>query len=445
MDIAKRSAWLAATCLGIVSAAIAAPPAPRIRHRARAAQPTTRPAKIPDVFDDAWLVQIAYDEFGRTIENGDYAGLTETLRRAMLERMACGKVRLATMQHLVYVWRAARYLPQSQSLPKGKEFRGISFATSDSRRRCSALSPTGSSTGANSRPGTRHTAGEPMRRMYELVAAEPKATVAYAELAVAFCVTHPSWRTPKPATMLQSFRWYVYGDVKFRYDLRKMPYELSCHLAASRLNLAERAWAVKTYKGLSEPAKSYGRVPYDSAHFRNGEPKKISAHAYTMMNLTKYGGVCNDQAYFASEVCRVLGIPAAYVIGSVDSGIGHAWVAYLRVDRGAKRIEWDADVGRIGKDDVEGKVVDPRTGKNRSEGEMSLDLASLRIPLDDETSRGHDGHAGVSDRAVGRPTRPDRTPAHAEISGQALRRPRRPVREAREPRPTGWRPARPSI
>ena len=46
---------------------------------------------------------------------------------------------------------------------------------------------------------------------------------------------------------------------------------------------------------------------------------------YTFAEIRKEGGVCRDQAYYAANTAKVMGIPAVYAVGDGDRG-PHAWV-----------------------------------------------------------------------------------------------------------------------
>ena len=45
----------------------------------------------------------------------------------------------------------------------------------------------------------------------------------------------------------------------------------------------------------------------------------------TFEEIRKEGGVCRDQAYYAANTAKVMGIPAVYAVGDGDRG-PHAWV-----------------------------------------------------------------------------------------------------------------------
>ena len=165
------------------------------------------------------------------------------------------------MEDMVYVLSACRHLPSADEELASwlLDHREVS------RRLLRAL-------------GDVRSAKASLGRLKELVDADEKSVLAYPELAVAFATAEPlkHYRDqPEPASLVDCFRYYTKARVRFRYDLRKMPYELSRHLANSRLNLKEREWAVSRYAKERNLGRAYFHLRYDYDHFRKGVPKKI--------------------------------------------------------------------------------------------------------------------------------------------------------------------------
>jgi hypothetical protein len=107
---------------------------------------------------------------------------------------------------------------------------------------------------------------------------------------------------------------------------------------------------------------------------KTGRPKVITTAGFTLQNILKYGGVCADQAYFAMEVGKSIGVPTAYDVGS-SAVAGHAWVGFLQAD-GAKG-SWNFDVGRFGPyNGVRGTVDDAQGREAIPDSQVSV-LAEL--------------------------------------------------------------------
>jgi hypothetical protein len=77
--------------------------------------------------------------------------------------------------------------------------------------------------------------------------------------------------------------------------------------------------------------------------------------AYTLAQIRKHGGICVDQAYYASVLAKSLGIPSLFFAGQGKDG-GHAWVGYLN---GSRR--WNLGVGRYQDQNyAAGEALDPQ-------------------------------------------------------------------------------------
>jgi len=163
-----------------------------------------------------------------------------------------------------------------------------------------------------------------------------------------------------------------------------LPYELLQYLADTRAGIADRRWAAETYRR-KNPERSYFDVRYDDAHFQTGRAKRIDSVPYSLPNLARLGGVCLDQAYFAAEVCKAVGIPAAIVHGRGGAGVEHAWCAHCRVtpaSAGPLRATWRSRTGRYQEHlYFVGTVRDPADGRTIFDSELMLLGSAVRLPL----------------------------------------------------------------
>ncbi|MFW6133103.1 MAG: transglutaminase domain-containing protein [Planctomycetota bacterium] len=320
---------------------------------------------------DAWVGQWALQRLSRS-EPAELPALHAEVEDLLLSRAACGHFEhLGAIADLVYVWRA------SETLPRAAEVGGESFAAwlrdhpTVLRRFLRASDSRGGPVAGGK--------ATPVERLAELYAHDAKRVAAYPELSAAFAIAcperpnvPPGAEPPDRASLTESFDYYTDGERSFRYDLREMPYELALHLACSRLSMAERNWAYGRYRRHRNPPKAYFDLEYDYGHYRSGRAKKITEHSFTLPELLEHGGVCIEQAYYAAEVCRALGIPAAIVTGKGRTGGGHAWVAALRLKRGAHAV-WDARTGRYSAHlYYSGDARDPATGEHICDAELTL-------------------------------------------------------------------------
>jgi tetratricopeptide (TPR) repeat protein len=216
------------------------------------------------------------------------------------------------------------------------------------------------------------------RKFRDLLAADERTVHAYGNLAVAFAtslqLTHYI-KQPHALTMLESFRYYTDSNNAFRQDLKTLPYEFSRFLADTRLSIADRRWAQKHYAHVDDLPICYFDVHYDEDYFFHGKPKKISRAEYTLENLKRLGGICIDEAYFASELCKAMGLPASIIHGHSAEGGPHAWLAVLKIQVAADgaHAEWDANTARYAEHKYyTGTLINPADGNWIHDSELAL-------------------------------------------------------------------------
>jgi len=325
--------------------------------------------------DEAWLGQAMLAEVARCEGGRAWATLGKRVEAAVLARLACGRLEeLGALTDLVYAARLCAYLPTIEREAGGRGLaRWLVGHRNVSRRLFRALEES-------------KAREEALKRFAALYAAEPQRVLDYPDLAVAFAATEPLnhyRRQPDATGLVESFRYYTEPGRAFRNDLRAMPFELLRYLADTRASLADRNWAAATYRG-KDPSKAYFDVEYDIAHFEKGTAKRIDSAAYTLASLRRVGGVCLDRAYYAAEVCKAVGIPAAIVHGRGGSGVEHAWFAYCRMRSRGTRAVWVSRTGRFrGRHYLVGTVRNPADGKRIYDSELALLGVATHLPLAD--------------------------------------------------------------
>lgn len=211
----------------------------------------------------------------------------------------------------------------------------------------------------------------------------------YADLTAAMCVV---WDSPPAEFRRQSgedktaahvqmlMRHYSSPQQRFRFNLRQLPWQLCVYVAPNVVSREEIAWAVRQYAQRGAIGGAYFDVPYDKDKYYGSGSSQRTDQAYTLQSLVQRGGVCADQAYFATQVARCVGVPAAACTGQGAGGeAGHAWVGYLDLRGG--RYAWNFDEGRYPELQFwRGDVVDPQTGQKITEADLSLlaELASVK-------------------------------------------------------------------
>jgi len=155
---------------------------------------------------------------------------------------------------------------------------------------------------------------------------------------------------------------------------RQTPAELLAYVVDVTSPNNELAGVEARYRGDANVGKRYSDIQYDTESFRDGKPKKVTVAGFSLPNIQKHGGVCIDQAYFASQVGKTLGVPTVIVVGK-GSGVSHAWIGFLTRRGGA--IAWDMTQGRYeGYTNVQGTILSPQTRQEITEGELNV-LASF--------------------------------------------------------------------
>ncbi len=199
----------------------------------------------------------------------------------------------------------------------------------------------------------------------------------YATLAAAICVVHQkpferhvNENTPKSAEPIDIFDYYVKNEGRMFFGIRNVPAELLVYVVDTTGSIDEMNWALAKYAGDKEVGRRFFDIKYDYEHFRLGTPKKVTQAGFTLQNILLFGGVCADQAYFAMEVGKSIGVPTAYTVGA-SGEVGHAWVGFLQTNGSAGW--WNFDSGRYeAYRGVRGNVMDPQTRKNIPDSYVSL-------------------------------------------------------------------------
>ena len=336
--------------------------------------------------DEYWLACMVQEELRRAVGPDRREELAKRLEAVALARLSCGRVDApAGPTEIVHALRACKYLAPLEAEPDSGDAKLARWLLehADIRRRLfHAL---------DDMPSPK----EALARFRELQVAQAEKLLEYPNLAVAFATANTLRYykpQPEPATLVQSFLYYADAKKKFRYNLKKMPYELSRYLADTRAGIAEREWAYKRYLRVRDPGAAYFDVKYDYDYFLKKVPKKISKLPYTLPNLRKVGGVCIEQAYYAGEVCKALGIPATIVSGRGESGIGHAWLACLKISRDGREAYWDSRTGRYEEQQyLTGELREPAAREMILDSELMLLGAAAQLPL----SRREDAYTAV--------------------------------------------------
>jgi hypothetical protein len=203
----------------------------------------------------------------------------------------------------------------------------------------------------------------------------------FATLGAAICVVHPrpferhvNENTGKAIDPIDLFDYYAKNEGRMFFGVRNVPAELLVYVVDATGSIDELNWALNKYAGNKEVGRLFFDVKYDYEHYRNATPKQITLKGFTLPNILQYGGVCADQAYFAMEAGKAIGVPTAYASGA-SGDVSHAWVGFLQTN--GRQGWWNFDTGRYeAYRGVRGNVLDPQTRKSTPDSYVSL-LAEL--------------------------------------------------------------------
>jgi hypothetical protein len=217
----------------------------------------------------------------------------------------------------------------------------------------------------------------------ELFRADPVRFRAYAGLALALAVVYdvpppPVWphgqvseealprKFPAPA---EAFAWWIKQDQAGRtlHKLGRLGAAELKYVVDTSASLAELEWAQAIDSlPLSHLDRAYTMVRYRKDRVANNNPNWLG-RTYRLPEILAAGGICSDQAYFATQMGKARGVPTLLFYGAGNDG-RHAWFGFL--DTGSK---WRLDAGRYAEQRfVTGHARDPQTWRVLSDHELQF-------------------------------------------------------------------------
>lgn len=223
----------------------------------------------------------------------------------------------------------------------------------------------------------RQPVGSIYTRLYKMHAALGERIFKYPNLTAAICVTlfKPFHRhlnenlvtSPSPDSL---FKYYVKYRHMMYFGIKDVPARLLVYVVDDCASIKEMKWALARYHGDPVVGQLFFNIQYDYGALRPGAVKRVDRAGYNLPNILKYGGICIDQAYFASAVGKAIGVPTAIDEG-MSSVVGHAWVGFLQA-RGNTGW-WNFNVGRYSEyQGVIGTVKNPLTRRREPDDYMSI-------------------------------------------------------------------------
>ena len=223
---------------------------------------------------------------------------------------------------------------------------------------------------------------EIVRGALELMSERGEQVTEYPALAAAICVVHDlpndqgytrriNENNPVGASALEIFDFFVSNARTMRIKPDALPALDLIYVVDASESVEQLQWAHDRYRTNPDIGSRFFEIEYDTAHYRQGKEKKVTAAGgYCLESIKKHGGVCADQAYFAMSVAKACGIPSGY-INAKGADVSHAWVGFLDVK--GRKASWDFSAGRYPDyQKLRGHVMNPQTGERISDGRLGI-------------------------------------------------------------------------
>ncbi len=215
--------------------------------------------------------------------------------------------------------------------------------------------------------------------LQELRQKRPGKAEKYPTLATAICIDYKqpfvhvaNENQAKSNDAIAAFDYYTKYESHMLFGIRRVPAELLIWVVDTTTPPADLTWALDKYAGNRDVGNLFFTIKYDYAFFKNGTQKELTKQGFSLPNILKYGGVCIDQAYFATEVGKSIGVPTAVALA--ESGeAGHAWVGFLERTADGRTARWNFNKGRYAAyRAIRGNVKDPQTGQSIPDAYVSM-------------------------------------------------------------------------
>ncbi len=215
----------------------------------------------------------------------------------------------------------------------------------------------------------------------------------YPALAAAMCVVHDAQsgdaferrineNSPKSHDPLETFDFFVRNARTMSISPDQLPAIALVFVVDVTESAQQLQWAHDRYRGNPAIVDRFFEIQYDEQHFLQNKPKKVTSEPgdYNLQKIQRFGGVCADQAYFATSVAKACGIPSAYVWAS-GADVAHAWVGF--VEKRGRRATWNFDGGRYeAYQQLRGNLLDPQTLGWINDGRVGVLASAMSVRND---------------------------------------------------------------
>ncbi len=237
-----------------------------------------------------------------------------------------------------------------------------------------------------------------LRVVNRLIKSHPKKSMSFWNLVIALAVTWDEPRNvyyykahaersggivPKElANCSDNFAYFIDKEEVFGTKWKSLPWEFLIFSIDHMTPVIEREWAVEHFVNDRKMiGECYSEVPYDFTMMETKRRRtKLMGKQYTLPNLLSLGGVCAQQADFASRVGKSVGVPSAFVWGESTYGEMHSWVMWVQLNRVTEsQISFSLKShGRVKGDKYYvGILKEPHFGKRISDRHLELELDNV--------------------------------------------------------------------
>lgn len=187
----------------------------------------------------------------------------------------------------------------------------------------------------------------------------------------------------QPRTLM---RYYINARAQLRFNPQQLPWQLAAYMVDNVADAQDIEFAAGKYGGRAKIGSVFFDVVYDTEMLEGTSLGRMNDKSYSLANIFKEGGICGDQAYYAAQVSRSVGVPAIICTGiNANEGTGHAWVGFLSA-RGTDAI-WDFEEGRYPENRYwRGNAIDPQTRDRITDGDISMLADLMPTPARDRMS-----------------------------------------------------------
>lgn len=234
----------------------------------------------------------------------------------------------------------------------------------------------------------------------EVHRADPEHFASYASLALAIALVYdlpppPNWPHGQVGAGALPRRW-PYAREAFAWWVREdqagRTYQRLNQLGAEELKFVVDTVAPFAELEWSQQMVSYplSRLPlaYSMIRYRTDRAQSQrlvwSGSTYRLYDILREGGICVDQAYFATEAGKARGVPTLLFLGAGLDG-RHAWFGYLDGEK-----KWQLDAGRYAEQRfITGQAYDPQTWRRLTDHEVQFLAERFRLLPSFHQSRIH--------------------------------------------------------